>query len=806
MKKRVYISAIVSLAISSLSARTVTQEIVQTTSQTVSYEIIDKGNQHPPGGGGGGSGSGSHHSGGGGGGHHHHTDRRTAISISSYEKIDESEADERVMKFYVRLSKKLDRDVRIDYDITPLSDTLSLQNDIVMPSGHIDIPSGHRGANISIRVKNDKLVEGDESFLITLHKPDRNFKFWRKRATGVIVDDEIKLEDIDLNGNYSVKEHARDDGKISTKIVNQPFLIDISAKEGFEILTDKKYKSKKVCSDEIRCYTESYGDNGVAKECKQDCTITTTVALEYSDKMDIDKVILHSYDEYDDSSRACINEREEFVLSDKNALVSGQSITLNMLSQTATPCAWIEVRGKSEKEYEKDAKTLIGKSDTFAIRPDKFTLPSNLVAKAGEGVDIDSKAVGVGMSDGSMGYSEEIDKSFEITISNTNTHCSYDSGDIDRSSIKQFVDGELPGKLNYDEVGELKVKISEIAGREFARIDRGESADITIEPATSTIKFVPAKFASAITFENRDTNISYSSTPYIFYSNDLSKGARWKFKVSALNKDGDVVTNYTPECVGAYAGDLDLDMKLNIKSDGDLTKLISSVGDKPLANIANQDISLSAKIENSSFIAGVAQKSISVNFSRNKMFALAPANVTGTYFKISDKFGANFVSTTNIPTSGITYQYMRAYIQSPVSVVGKHQLKTAVHYETYDPHHNAKSVVASSVSGDRRWSEVSYDPTSTKMKFDSLSVKYSAPNRSIPSNDLNQNLVVKSSNIPEKNVISMGLDDDFKYQADGIYTDVSFIPDSAIWAGKGKTGKTIDTQIARDSGFNKIGW
>jgi len=329
MKRLISLSMVITIVSSNLDARVVTQEYIDTTIDTVSYKVIDNGSSKPSGGGTHHSGGGSHHS-GGGGKNHKPKDKRTAISISSYVQFVESEADKKTMNFYVSLNKRAKSDLAIRYKITDTRNGFKIGEDIVKPSGVVTIKKGRKRAKISIRVKNDTLLEDAEYFKITLIKPSKNYKFWRKEAEGVILDDELKIEKIDTNGKYSIIEHASNDNNIKTKVVNRDFKIDIKAKDGFEVLSNKKINKDKICSDKITCYKEKYGENGVAEECTQECTIKTTVTLEYSDKMNIDKVFLHTYEGYDPIAKACINERAKITIAKDLNLTSGKFLTLNV--------------------------------------------------------------------------------------------------------------------------------------------------------------------------------------------------------------------------------------------------------------------------------------------------------------------------------------------------------------------------------------------------------------------------------------------------------------------------------------------
>ncbi len=110
-------------------------------------------------------------------------------------------------------------------------------------------------------------------------------------------------------------------------------------------MTNKIKHTQKSCSDQVVCHEESYGRDGKARECVQECTIKTTISLVYSDKMDINKVLLHTYDKYDQRTKICINERSIETLATNRDINSSDTITLELLPKVATPCAWIEVKG-----------------------------------------------------------------------------------------------------------------------------------------------------------------------------------------------------------------------------------------------------------------------------------------------------------------------------------------------------------------------------------------------------------------------------------------------------------------------------
>ncbi len=812
MKRVILLSSVLSFLIVNGEARVVTQVVETPIIDTVSYDIIDKGDKRekePQD-----SSSNNHTSNSSNSRKKPNNpnrakkeDPRTAISISRYVQFSEAQANKEKMKFIIAFSKKVKRSFDLRYKIVP-KNGLEIGEDIVKPSGVLHIKKGQKRAVLTIEVINDKKAEDAEYFNIYLQKPNKSYKFFRRRAIGVILDDEIKLQDIDTKGNYLVKESGSSSDKIRTKIVNKPFNLDIKAKEGFEIFTGSRIKEDKICSDKIICHEEGYGDNGKARECIRECTIKKTITLNYSEKMDIDRVILHTYNEYDKVSRTCVNERKKITLLKDANISSGKMITLNVLPKSATPCAWVEVQGRSERGYEKDkkrdkmrrvVKSFVGRSDTFAIRPKKFTLPSNLTIKAGKPTNIDFKAVDFGNITHSIGYNEKSGVSFKVTASKLNPNCTYNN-DLNTTGLNQFVDGLLSGKLSYDNVGKLKVKISEIKGQEFASIDRDDTpySKREIKEAEGMINFVPYQFDTHVSYSNNHTNSGYA-----FYSNSLYDGPTWKYNIVAINAKGNKVTNFDESCVGIDAKDVNLGMIVNVKSNGDLNSLKSNIGDKHISD-KNESIVLTSKIP--PFVDGVASKNITINFGRNKMVPTAPSIVYVSKFIVADKYGTKFIINSNIPSNGVYYQYMRAYIQSPITVIGSNELKTKIHYETYDPFGVARGVIGNSISTESAWREVKFEPSSGKMRVFGLKARFASLKRSIPQNESNINLLVKTKQIPEKNVITMNVDNDFSYLKNYISTNVSFLPNSANWAGKGKTGNTIDTTISKREGFDKIVW
>ncbi len=84
----------------------------------------------------------------------------------------------------------------------------------------------------------------------------------------------------------------------------------------------------------------------------------------------------------------------------------------------------------------------MGRSDIFAIRPLKFSLPSHLIAKSGAQNPLPIKALDSSEDAPSVGYNEQNGISFTVDASALKSGCVYNN-DINTSNLKQFANGLL---------------------------------------------------------------------------------------------------------------------------------------------------------------------------------------------------------------------------------------------------------------------------------------------------------------------------------------------------------------------------
>ena len=451
-------------------------------------------------------------------------------------------------------------------------------------------------------------------------------------------------------------------------------------------------------------------------------------------------------------------------------------------------------------------------SDVFAIRPKEFSFTTGMSSistiKAGEVLNISIFALDE-HRDKTINYNED-ESSFKVDINQTNTHCDFNSSDLNKSNMDSFTNGELNGTISYNDVGELKIDISEIVGQEFAIVDKDDTTndnDRLISPKNIKVSFKPDRLEIVKSFKNS----SSSNKSNAFYSNsDLANSPTWSLVIKALSAGGNVTKNYNSECV---AHDVDVIFSFDINSTASSSQsltMIKAVDTNSSfsfdSNITGSNITkdIDLVVTKDKFVDGEANNNLTLNFKRSKLIALPPAKVTLKDIDSIDSEDSdvnNDVNTTIFEDDNVTYKYMRAYIQDPIEVTGVNELNTTVFYEAYDPYRSGQV----SKSGDRDWKIVKYDGTSGKMKFFDMKARYGS-DRVVVTNNNNQTLNIKAKNVPESNKVTMDLDDDFKYITDTISTNVSFSPDSANWAGEGKVGMMVDTNVSRRTKFKRLDW
>ncbi len=365
--------------------------------------------------------------------------------------------------------------------------------------------------------------------------------------------------------------------------------------------------------------------------------------------------------------------------------------TTSVCSDTDTPCS----NQTSTKE--------VYSRDTFSIRPYAFVaFGKNQYKRAGEDFNITIKAVNetnankVGNSD-SAGDSKSTVSSISAYDANITdlmisshfyqptapeiTQMQTDIGTDHNTSIdgqvsncpnaglftlnnsNLFNNGEVNASLKFTETGILDLNISEKSGSEWAKVDEDDTNDTQryIKPSLVTYNeddinasilqlFVPYKFDTTV-----ESNTTTTKNWLYMYSTNTSSRAHQmstfvKYKITALNKDGAIVHNYTRKCFpdtdevhaprvnGLKLNttfDLFLDMDLNTTQDANISLFTESNTSQALWEV-NPTKSLQAGVTTPvrewispfQFENGRGEAIVYFNIDRNVSKSLNPIQIT----------------------------------------------------------------------------------------------------------------------------------------------------------------------------------
>ena len=222
--------------------------------------------------------------------------------------------------------------------------------------------------------------------------------------------------------------------------------------------------------------------------------------------------------------------------------------------------------------------------DNFAIRPYAFKVfGNNEYKRAGEDFDLVIKAVDENNDNIILGdytvvrgvndYNEALSDlnitsvfytptSAELAKMQSDTgetqvaYCPDEGNFVIKNSSDKVKDGEANVTLNYDETGILSVRVGEKKGNEFAKVDADDTPDEErfIKPATvildksdinktDLLVFIPYKFKTVADYKTT------TDDSWVYMSNKVPQMAAYiDYHILALNKNGDIVQNFTKTC------------------------------------------------------------------------------------------------------------------------------------------------------------------------------------------------------------------------------------------------------------------
>jgi hypothetical protein len=533
-------------------------------------------------------------------------------------------------------------------------------------------------------------------------------------------------------------------------------------------------------------------------------------------------------------------------------------------------------------------------TDNFAIRPAGFRVFSkNEYKRAGEDFNVTIKAMDEGNLsilqgnvddvEGVIGYDEnlsrlDISSSFYVPTDAETRQMNIDAYNIDdtnRSRVAYcpfagnftvndglFRDGEINATMQFSETGILTIVVSEINGSEFAHIDSDDTNDSTrlIAPATTIndindinktniLLFIPYQFT---------TQAEYNTTTqkeWVYISNEPKRAnvefttpqmaAYIKYKITAQNKDGNIVQNYTKSCFPDTSEanaprrnglklnstfDLFLDASLEVQRGADIS-LYTESNDSQAIWTLNQTKTLNEGndtiqewIGPKYFEHGVGKATVYFNIDRTYNNPINPLIIRVRDANTSTSWIANSGATKifNPETSdsvdhNITFLYARAksslYFYDNVT---SSSIQTPIMVQVYCNQWPASSTNCPSVdifngsTNEAQW----FLSTDHNMTSGDGNITLSATNGSIhPTrvsiNDANNgidNVITVSGNAPD--IVNIDFDTTnptdtntwliYNKDSDSIpspFYKVRFIHSGGDWTGYGKTGHVVGDDI-----------
>lgn len=340
-------------------------------------------------------------------------------------------------------------------------------------------------------------------------------------------------------------------------------------------------------------------------------------------------------------------------------------------------------------------------SDIFAIRPDHFVIDAiggNI--KAGSEFNLTVHAKDADGND-AKDYNETVIISLDASPAleyNESKASTCRKGVLSGQGV--FKDGEANITLRYNEVGNLKIRLLEHNGTDFAHVDiddtdfnttthdsgnhDGGSIYREINTTETSVVFIPHHFEVNATLSDFDTDNNFT-----YLSKDLNMSASFDVTITAKNEQNQTTRNYVNAC---YAKDVDVRIDHAGVVSSNLSQLLYILNDANDTNHTtvtigkNDSISLTYDKANFSLANsrvdqnGTTALRIFFNFDRNASKTVDPFELNVTDINVTDG-DANGSGYTHIDGNATFY-----YGRIRVGDVTTKKLSITHHYtiEVYD--------------------------------------------------------------------------------------------------------------------------
>ena len=298
-------------------------------------------------------------------------------------------------------------------------------------------------------------------------------------------------------------------------------------------------------------------------------------------------------------------------------------------------------------------KNYICARDNFAIRPDKFLVTANGVNRADNNISF--------VSIKALDYHHNIipeynTSSVDLNMSAIDKNPSCYSANVDYDFT--FKNGIAKiNYIKYPEVGDISLRLAEKLGKEYAIVDKNDTAD-TQRLITKGVSAYFTVLPDHLAVYNTSVN-NFNNSNFTYLSNDLNMSATLNTIIEAQNKNNQITHNYSDIC---YAKDVNVTISHDSNTSMNnlnyiLTNYSTSQKDKNISFIINKN----------KFMNGSTPLSLLINFDRNssKGKEVEPFRFTINTIYTKDKNDTN--GSNNINQS-LTFIYAKAITQDMATI------------------------------------------------------------------------------------------------------------------------------------------
>jgi len=392
---------------------------------------------------------------------------------------------------------------------------------------------------------------------------------------------------VDSWDNY-ISSRGINDRNISTKIVNKPFDLTIAyISSGYAVNTT---------GASVKYYLKD---------------MNTTNQISTKNTLTIPSNIYTTTTQSYNIGSAYKNVKVEFKVCANYNISTGY--TLYPYGNCSSDCS-------SNEEENNICYRYFQSTDAFAIRPDKF----------------DISGIGVNRADNNITFLDIKALDYNSNEAN-NTDISNDSINIEASDdlcVAMYPDYEINfedgiGKINYlkyQDVGEIKLTISEKTNKEFAIIDSDDTDDndrYITSAESNRFAVIPDHFD----IDNISVN-NHNNNTFTYLSNDLNMSGELNATITAKNASGTTTVNYKTGC---YSKDTNFNIAHSSDTSMDnLNKIVTQYGE----NLKDDNISFS--LDESNFSDGSMNLNLKINFDRNQSLIVNPFTLTLNEIFVTD--------------------------------------------------------------------------------------------------------------------------------------------------------------------------